>query len=88
LKFSYVLHRERSQRRRERRFAECVARAVNQMNPRLVDVLWPTLSTGAGIVLNEHGTLAVLPLRQLTRAELLEACVLQRLLDRGLLVVA
>lgn len=60
------------------------------MDSRVADMLWPTLagSTAAGIVLDARGRLALIPLRALCDRELIDACLLQHALGRGLLVVA
>lgn len=61
-------------------------------HPTLAQLLWPTLSTAhendITIVLDNHGRLALVPVRPLHPGELGYGISVQVALDRGLLVLA
>lgn len=61
------------------------------VEPNLAEMLRPTLEdapAGTALILDQRGALVVVLLRPLTRPDVADACLLQLLLGRGLLVIA
>jgi hypothetical protein len=60
-------------------------------HPSLAYMLWPTLTADPNpdttLITDNHGRLAVLPLRPLTPHQLHYACRMHRNLNRGLLII-